>query len=147
MPSVKMEHNTYDLISTRPYLVRAIRDWAIDNGLTPQLLVDAAVEGVKVPLEHVHDGRIVLNVDPGAVVDLHLGNDQIVFMTRFQGKSMQVLLPLSSVMAIFARENNQGFFFQEEHTQASQSNSNKAKIDSEHESGKTSNRPHLKLVE
>ncbi|SVC22979.1 uncharacterized protein METZ01_LOCUS275833 [marine metagenome] len=147
MPSVKMEHNTYDLISTRPYLVRAIRDWAIDNGLTPQLLVDAAVEGVKVPLEHVRDGRIVLNVDPGAVVDLHLGNDQIVFMTRFQGKSMQVLLPLSSVMAIFARENNQGFFFQDEHTQASQSNSNEAKIDSEHELGKTSNRPHLKLVE
>jgi len=147
MPSVKMEHNTYDLISTRPYLVRAIRDWAIDNGLTPQLLVDAAVEGVKVPLEHVHDGRIVLNVDPGAVVDLHLGNDQIVFMTRFQGKSMQVLLPLSSVMAIFARENNQGFFFQDEHTQVSQSNSNEAKIDSEYEPGKTSNRPHLMLVE
>jgi stringent starvation protein B len=147
MPSVKMEHNTYDLISTRPYLVRAIRDWAIDNGLTPQLLVDAAVEGVKVPSEHVHDGRIVLNVDPGAVVDLHLGNDQIVFTTRFQGKSRQVLLPLSSVMAIFARENNQGFFFHDEHTQASQSNSSDAKIDAERESGKTSNRPHLKLVE
>ena len=142
-----MEHDTYDLISTRPYLIRAIREWAIDNGLTPQLLVDAAVAGVKVPLEHVQDGRIVLNVDPGAVVDLHLGNDQIAFATRFRGESMQVLLPLSSVMAIFARENNPGFFFQDESTQARQSDNKEATSDVGRGPARTAERPHLKLVE
>lgn len=109
-----MSENDHDLISTRPYLVRAIREWTIDNGLTPQLLVNAQAEGVEVPQEFIEEGRIVLNVHPKAVDAMHLGNDFISFLARFHGVSRQVTVPLSAVMGIFARENNQGMFFKEE---------------------------------
>ena len=79
-----MEKDNVSLTSNVPYLIRAIRDWVVDNGLTPQLLVDAKVEGVQVPIRFVKDGRIVLNIDTNAVVDLYLGDDQISFKTRFQ---------------------------------------------------------------
>ena len=142
-----MEEGTYDLISTRPYLVRAIREWTIDNGLTPQLLIDATVDGVNVPPEYVKEGRIVLNIDPGAVVDLHLGNQEILFATRFQGRSLQVTLPLSSVMAIFARENNQGLFFRDESSQIGQSGEQEVTQEVHHDRPREGPRPNLKLVE
>ena len=142
-----MEEGTYDLISTRPYLVRAIREWTIDNGLTPQLLIDATVEGVNVPPEYVRDERIVLNIDPGAVVDLHLGNEEISFATRFQGRSIQVILPLSSVMAIFAKENNQGLFFRSDSSQVGQSDDQEVTKDVRRDRPGTGSRSHLKLVE
>ena len=141
-----MENDNVSLTSTRPYLIRAIRDWVVDNGLTPQILVDATVEGVQVPIRFVKDGRIVLNIDTNAVVDLYLGDDQISFKTRFHGQSMEVLLPVCSVMAIYARENNdRGFFFQEATTR----NTQEDRFDDKQAggSGKNPRRPNLKLVE
>ena len=57
-------------MSTRPYLIRAMWQWAQDSGFTPQLLVDATVAEVVVPVASVESGRIVLNVHDRAVVDL-----------------------------------------------------------------------------
>ena len=141
-----MEMDKVILTSHVPYLIRAIRDWVVDNGLTPQLLVDAKVEGVQVPIRFVKDGRIVLNIDTNAVVDLCLGDDQISFKTRFQGQSMEVLLPVSSVMAIYPRENpDQPFFLRDDTTR----NKQEDKFDhiQDHGAGKNSGRPNLKLVE
>ena len=100
------------MTSTKPYLIRAIRDWALDNGLTPQILVDAEVENVDVPRAHVKEGQIILNIHDRAVDGLHMSNEEIVFSARFAGRATPVCVPVEAVMAIFARENSQGIFFQ-----------------------------------
>ena len=112
-----MDPKDDQLIPTRPYLIRAIRDWAMDNGLTPQLLVDAGVDGIVIPGSYVQDGKIVLNVHTQAVKALELGNEFITFSARFGGNSHAINLPIQSVLAVFARENGQGIFFQGEKTQ------------------------------
>ena len=96
---------------SKPYVVRAIYDWIVDNNCTPHVLIDAQSEGVIVPIDYVTEGQIVLNISPTAVVSLNLGNDAIVFSGRFGGVPMDVLLPLDSVLGIYARENGQGMVF------------------------------------
>ena len=99
------------LSSHRPYLIRAIREWAIDNHLTPQLLVNVEVNEVEVPTEFVEDGQIVLNISPQAVDDLEMGNEYISFSARFRGTSRSVLVPADAVLAVFDRESRQGMSF------------------------------------
>lgn len=99
------------MTSSRPYLIRAIYDWVVDNSLTPYLLVNAESSGVVVPTEHVQQGKIVLNVAPRAVTALELGNDVIAFRARFSGVEMAVQFPVQAVLAIYAQENGQGMAF------------------------------------
>ncbi len=102
------------MTSTRPYLIRALYEWIEDNNLTPHILVDAEQPGVTVPKQHVREGQIILNIDPAAVHNLRLGNDWIEFSARFSGSSRSVQIPVSAVMAIYARENGHGMAFGEE---------------------------------
>lgn len=97
--------------SRRPYLIRAIYDWATDNGFTPHLLVAADVEGVTVPREYVQEGRITLNVSAMAVQNLDLQSDPIWFSARFSGRGFEVTIPVGAVLAVFARENGEGIVF------------------------------------
>lgn len=101
------------MTSTRPYLLRAIYEWIVDNGLTPHLLVQVADERVMVPRQFVENGVIVLNVSPTAVRDLSLGNEAVDFNARFGGQPQQIHVPLAAVQAIYARENGQGIFLGE----------------------------------
>lgn len=102
------------MTSNRPYLIRAMFDWIVDNGLTPHLLVDAEAPGVMVPQAFVEDGRIVLNIAPGAVHGLVLGNDGIRFSARFRGTPHQVQVPPRAVLGLYARENGHGMLFPDE---------------------------------
>ncbi len=102
------------MLSTRPYLIRAINEWACENDLTPHLLVNALEAGVVVPTQFINDGQIVLNISPTAIQGIELGNEWILFSARFSGQSMNVEVPVSAVLAIYARENGQGIFFPEE---------------------------------
>lgn len=104
------------MTSTRPYLIRALYEWIEDNNMTPHILVDADQPGVTVPKQHVHEGQIILNINPAAVRDLRLGNDWIEFSARFGGVAQSVQIPISAVLAIYARENGQGMAFGEEKT-------------------------------
>ncbi len=99
---------------SRPYLIRALYDWILDNGLTPYILVSAEHEGTVVPEQYVEDGKIVFNVNPSAVQNLELANHGIEFNARFSGDPMQVSLPIMSVLAIYAKENGKGMVFTEE---------------------------------
>ena len=99
------------MISNRPYLVRALYEWIVDNNLTPHMLVDTTHESVEVPRAFVENNKIILNVSPEATHSLVLGNDAITFNARFSGTSMDVHVPVSSVLAIYARENGQGMMF------------------------------------
>jgi stringent starvation protein B len=102
--------NAADAISTRPYLIRALYEWCMDNGFTPYLAV-VADDTVQVPREFVKDGEIVLNVSPDATSGLLLGNELIEFKARFGGVAREILVPVSRVIAIYARENGQGMAF------------------------------------
>ena len=103
------------MTASRPYLIRALYEWILDNQCTPYLLVDASVDGVFVPEEFIDDGKIVLNLSPTAVQKLQLANDNISFSARFSSSARQVEVPISAVLAIYARENGQGMMFNEEH--------------------------------
>jgi stringent starvation protein B len=105
------------MTSSRPYLIRAIYEWIVDNGMTPHILVDATGEEVQVPRQHVDDGKIVLNIAPMAVQGLTLGNEQVSFGARFDGAPMQVNVPVRQVLAIYTRENGQGMMFGDEEGQ------------------------------
>lgn len=99
--------------SRRPYLIRAIYDWCVDNGHTPHLLVAADYPGVNVPLQFVQEGRITLNLSPMAVQTLNVEDDPIWFSARFSGRPFDVIVPTGAVLAIFARENGEGLVFGE----------------------------------
>jgi stringent starvation protein B len=96
--------------STKPYLIRAIHEWCTDSGLTPYIAV-LADEGVRVPLEFVKNGEIVLNISPLATSRLQLGNEAIEFHARFGGIAREVWVPIEKVLAVYARENGQGMAF------------------------------------
>ncbi len=98
--------------SIKPYLLRAIYQWAIDHGMTPQVLVDAGVDGVAVPANCVKNGRIVLTIHPQSVDGLHIDNEHLLFSARFSGKLFEVSIPMAAVSAIYCRENGRGIAFQ-----------------------------------
>jgi len=99
------------LIPTKPYLLRALHEWCVDNNLTPHLIV-AVNNQTRVPMAYVKDGEIVLNINYGATKDLHIDNESIVFSARFGGVPQNIYIPMSAVKGIFARENGQGMFFE-----------------------------------
>lgn len=103
----------------RPYLLRAFYEWIVDNNLTPYLVVDATMAGVKVPTQHVQNGQIVLNINPSAVGNLLLGNDAVTFSARFGGSPFALYIPQRSVLAIYARENGAGTMFTPEEDEMS----------------------------
>ena len=97
--------------SKRPYLIRAMHEWMGDNGHTPHIVVDAGVDGVTVPSEHVKDGKIILNISYSAAHNLKLTNAGISFRARFSGVPFDVWVPIPSVMGIYSKETGQGMIF------------------------------------
>jgi stringent starvation protein B len=101
-------------LSRRPYLLRAMVEWMIDSGHTPHAIVDANMEGVEVPRAFVNDGRIVLNISPSATQGLSISADHVQFNARFSGVVHNVLVPISAVLGVYARETGEGMVFPEE---------------------------------
>ena len=97
--------------STKPYLLRALYEWCVDNGFTPYIsvMVDART---LVPMEYVREGEIVLNIGPLAASRLVIGNELIECSARFSGVARELSIPVSTVAAIYARENGQGMSFE-----------------------------------
>lgn len=118
--------------SRRPYLIRAIYEWAVDNGLTPHVVVAADAAGVSVPRQFVQDGRITLNLSPMAVQSLHLDQEPMWFSARFQGRPFDVVMPSGAILAVFARENGEGIVFGE--------------VESSEEQAKVEGKPGLHIV-
>ena len=104
------------MTSSRPYLLRAIYDWLLDNGLTPYIMVDAMYPEVSVPQQFVNDGKIILNIAPSAITGLALGNREVEFNARFSGIPHQIYVPVMAVQAIYSYENGRGMVFNEDDT-------------------------------
>jgi stringent starvation protein B len=102
------------MTSLKPYLIRSIYEWIVDNDLTPHLLVDAENSNAVLPQQFIEDGKIILNIIPQAIQGLILGNTDIQFSARFSGKPMNIVAPIAAVMAIYAKENGKGMIFDQE---------------------------------
>lgn len=125
--------------SKRPYLIRAMHEWMGDNGHTPHIVVDAMVDGVTVPREHVKDGKIILNISDTAAHNLKLTNSAVSFRARFSGVPFDVWVPMKSVLGIYARETGQGMIFSHDTDTVEASNTSS-------DADSTRSRPHLKVV-
>jgi stringent starvation protein B len=106
------------MTSSKPYLVRALYEWILDNDNTPYILVDTASDQVLIPPGIANDGKVVLNLAPSAIQNLEMTNSQVSFSARFNGVAEQIFVPLSSLLAIYARENGEGMMFPAEETDA-----------------------------
>lgn len=124
-----------DMGSNKPYLVRAIFDWIVDNDCTPYLVASSEVPGLDVPGEFLKDGQITLNISPVAVPDLLMDNHCVTFSARFSGVARRIFVPMDSVVAVFAQENGQGMMF--EITQS---------IESKSQASTSPKKPGLKVV-
>ncbi|MDE2428964.1 MAG: ClpXP protease specificity-enhancing factor [Burkholderiales bacterium] len=97
--------------STKPYFMRAIYEWCTDNGYTPYMAVKVN-SAVRVPMEFVRGGEIVLNISFGATSGLKMDNDAVAFKARFGGVSREIYVPVENVQAVYASENGQGMAFE-----------------------------------
>lgn len=136
--------------SSRPYLLRALYEWILENQCTPYIVVNAYAKDVQVPQEHVKDGQIVLNISPAAVHALQMNNQAVDFSGRFAGIPTPVYVPIEAVMGIYARENGQGMIFETEKpspeppSDVSEQGGNSSKTKSA--APKTRSRPSLRVV-
>jgi stringent starvation protein B len=103
--------------SKRPYLIRAMHEWMGDNGDTPHIVVDASVDGVVVPGEHIKDGKIILNISFSAAQNLEMTNAAVSFRARFSGTPFDVWVPITAVRGIYAKETGQGMIFSHSESQ------------------------------
>lgn len=100
------------MTSNRPYLMRAIYEWILDNDMTPHVLIDATMQDVDVPQHYVEDGRIILNISPSAVQQFAIDDNCLVFNARFGGRPSSIYAPIDSIRAIYAAENSEGMMFE-----------------------------------
>ncbi len=101
------------MTSSRPYLLRALYEWIVDNGATPQILVDATADDLEIPASVRSGDKVVLNIAPEAVRDLEIDDGFVSFVARFSGVSHGVIVPIDAVLAVYTRENGQGMMFPE----------------------------------
>ncbi len=97
-------------IPTKPYLLRALYEWCVDNGYTPHLAVKVDSR-TQVPPEYVKNGEITLNIGPTAVHKMQIGNELVEFSARFGGLARQISVPIANVYALYGRETGHGMTF------------------------------------
>ena len=103
---------------SKPYLIRGLYQWLLDNQVTPYILADTSSDEVMIPRGIATDGKVVLNLSPSAIQNLEMTNDYISFSARFNGVAQDIYCPMESILAIYARENGEGMMFNSERDQS-----------------------------
>lgn len=99
--------------STKPYLLRALYEWCLDNNQTPHI-VAWVNEHTRVPMQYVRDNEIVLNIGPTASHNLNIDNEWVNFSARFSGVAHEIWIPVGHIVSIFGRESGEGMGFEVE---------------------------------
>lgn len=102
------------MTSNKPYLIRALYEWLVDNEATPYILVNAQHQQVEIPAGIEKDGQVVLNIAARAVQGLEMQNSHIAFSARFNGRSQNIFIPMAAIMAIYSMEDGEGMMFADE---------------------------------
>lgn len=134
------------MTSNRPYLLRALNQWILDNQMTPQLVVNADMPAVIVPRDYINDGKIILNIAPRAVQSLEITNHSVSFYASFGGLPSEVFVPMSAVVAIYSRETGRGMVFGEEDEDSGDTNPPPAPVSAPNKSGTGKGKPKLTIV-
>lgn len=125
------------MTSSKPYLIRALYEWILDNDTTPYILVDATGDKLVIPAGIASDGKVVLNLSPQAVENLEMTNDHVSFSARFNGVAEDIYCPIGSLMAIYTRENGEGMMFPPEDDGAAAETDESGKDDKDKPKGPT----------
>ena len=99
----------------RPYLLRAVIDWIVDNDRTPHMVIDCAVPGVAAPPEQTQGGKLTLNISAAAVRNFSVDDERVSLDTRFQGRAMRISAPVGAVVGVYAKETGMGMGFEVDH--------------------------------
>ena len=134
------------MTSNRPYLMRAMYDWILDNDLTPHVMIDAEMPNVEIPRQYVEDGKIILNVAPRAVQGFLIDNDCLGFNARFGGKPYDIYAPINAIRAVYAAENNEGMMFDKLPEREPEPPKDTEELSSEATAPDKSKRPTLRVV-
>ncbi len=117
--------------------------------MTPQLVINAGYPGVVIPVERVavQGSEVILNIHEQAVSGYRYEDEEIVFKTRFSGRSYDVAIPFDAAIAIFTRETHEGLYLVPI-TQAESTAADEAIIAerAEQTGAPKASKPHLKLV-
>jgi stringent starvation protein B len=100
-----------NMTSQKPYLLRALYEWILDNHLTPYIVIDVHTKNVRVPMQYAQDGKIILDISGKAVHNLTFDNHYVNFKARFGAASTEIYAPINAVLAIYAHENGAGIVF------------------------------------
>jgi stringent starvation protein B len=130
------------MTSSKPYLIRGLYEWLLDNQATPYMLADTSNPDVMIPRGIATDGKVVLNLSPSAIENLEMTNEYVSFSARFSGVAQDIYCPMASILAIYARENGEGMMFNQEAKDAAE---NGVTADGPGQTKKP-NRPGLKVV-
>lgn len=131
---------------TRPYFLRALYEWILDNDCTPYLAVNALYTGVEVPEDYIEDGEVTLNLAVTAVLGLKIENDSVSFKAKFNGIEHYVYVPMAAVLGLYSKENGQGMLFPDEPGFDTQDAEHPDDLPPEPTPPKKSSKPHLKVV-
>ena len=134
------------MTSSRPYLIKALYEWIVENDCTPHVLVNAMADNVSVPQDYVNpDGQVVLNISPSAVMEFSLDNVSLSFRARFGGVPTDIFVPCNAIMGIYAKENQQGMVFEHD-SEPDDTPPSGPKLVNKKKSNVTQARPSLKVV-
>ncbi|WMY95525.1 MAG: ClpXP protease specificity-enhancing factor SspB [Arsenophonus sp.] len=100
------------MLPLRPYLLKAYYDWILDSNMTPYVIINTNIFGVKIPIEYAKNGQIILNIKPSAVENFKMTADEINFYARFGGVVFYIKIPIIAIIAIYAIENKKGIIFE-----------------------------------
>lgn len=146
MREISSQGSIMTMRTHRPYMIRALNEWILDNKCTPYILVNALAPGVGVPQSFVKDGQIILNISPRAVQQLSISNDLLEFSGRFGGVPMDVTVPVHAILGIYARENGQGMIFETDDPIPEPPRPAGDSAGQDSSSSRTSRKPSLRLV-
>ena len=102
------------MTSNKPYLIRALYEWLVDNDATPHIMVNTTIDDVMIPNGIDKDGQVVLNIATRSVQGLEMENTHIAFTARFSGAAHNIYIPINAIMAIYSMEDGQGMMFAED---------------------------------
>ena len=135
------------MTSNKPYLIRALYEWLVDNNATPHILVDTSFDQVMIPSSIAKDGQVVLNIATRAVQNLEMKNSHVAFSARFGGVPQNIYIPMQAVLAIYSMEDGEGMMFAEEAVSASEKKPATISEDKKSKPSKPSKgKPGLKIV-
>ncbi len=102
------------MTSNKPYLIRALYEWLVDNDATPHIMVNTTIADVMIPSGIDKDGQVVLNIATRSVQGLEIENTHVAFTARFSGAAHNIYIPINAIMAIYSMEDGQGMMFAED---------------------------------